>query len=108
MRDADLIGGPYPPPRLRPGDRAICLKRGQVVVAGITDAAIQWPYSEGVGGKRMPVLCGSLVDAVRTESVEAVAHHWGVSRWTVTRWRRLLNVQMFNEGTRKLWAKTHS
>src|SRR5262245_60697576 len=50
-----------------------------------------WP----VGRKRQKgpitrsiVLYGDLVKAVRRESAQAVAHWWGVSNFTVSKWRR--------------------
>jgi hypothetical protein len=46
-----------------------------------------------------------LARAIRTESVEAMAHWWGVSRWTVRRWRHALGVDRFNEGTKARWKE---
>lgn len=103
--DTTLIAGPYRAPRCRVGRTLACLVRGAVIVAGIADAPIPWPYSTGPGQKRLPVLRGDLVRAVRTESVAAVAHHWGVSRWTVRRWRHRLGVPRYNPGTRAAWAR---
>ena len=45
------------------------------------------------------ILCGGLAEAVRCESVSAVAAHWGVAKETVWRWRKALGVPFFNEGT---------
>jgi hypothetical protein len=78
--------------------------RGRVKVAGTTDAPIPWPYSAARGGKRQLVLCGDLARAVRTESAEAVAYHWGITRWTVRDWRRALGVGRATEGTRRRMA----
>lgn len=105
MRDADrykLHHGPYVPPRCRVGDKLPCEYRGrEVVVGGITDAPVQWPYRKGVG-RHSCIVCGDLIRAVQTESEIAVAHHWGVSPATVKNWRRALEVPRTTEGTRRL------
>jgi hypothetical protein len=51
---------------------------------------------------RSLVVSGSLADAVRRESRQAVAHWWGVSGQTVTKWRKALGVPVTNEGTHRL------
>ena len=39
-----LLHGPYTPPPLRRGDKAICLFRdAEVIVTGWSDAPISWP-----------------------------------------------------------------
>ncbi|MBA4189529.1 MAG: hypothetical protein C0467_16195 [Planctomycetaceae bacterium] len=48
------------------------------------------------------MLFGDLVDAVRRESVAAVAYYWGVTAQTVTKWRKALRVGALNEGTTRL------
>jgi hypothetical protein len=105
MADVQLLGGPYRPPRFRVGFPLFCEWRGEVEVMGTTDAPIAWPYSQGERRKRLPVLTGDLVRAVTVESAEAVAFHWGISRWTVRRWRQHLNVPRFNPGTRAAWRR---
>ena len=50
----------------------------------------------------MPILCGDLIRAVRVEAAIAVAHHWGVSLWTVGKWRRALDVPRITNGSRRL------
>jgi hypothetical protein len=106
MPDTDFIGGPYSPPKLRGRTKAFCVVRGDVTVAGWTDAPIRWPYHAGRGGVHCPlVLCGDLVAAIHTESSIAIQHHWGVSRSTVMRWRRLLGVVRFTAGTAALWRR---
>jgi hypothetical protein len=72
-----------------------------VTVGGITDALIQWPCARK-GGLRSPIVCGDLVRAIRTESVLAVAHHWGVCDGTVWKWRLALNVAPMTNGSRRL------
>lgn len=104
MTDVALIAGPYFPPRHR-GRKIYCEWRGDVMIAGITQAPIPWPYSKGCRQKQLPILCGDLIRAVRTESVESIAHHWGVGRSTVRRWRNHLNVPWFNPGTTAVWKR---
>ena len=105
MRDADrykLYFGPYRPPKCRVGDKLPCEYRGrEVVVRGMTDAPIQWPYRKGPGHHSC-IVCGDLIRAVQTESEIAVAHHWGVTPATVKHWRRAMDVPRTTDGTRKL------
>ena len=105
MLDADRLKlhyGPYAPPKCRVGDKLPCEYRGrEMVVGGMTDARIQWPYRKGIG-RPSCIVCGDLIRAVQVESAIAVAHHWGVSTATVKHWRRALDVSRTTEGTRKL------
>ena len=77
----------------------------RVRVDGVTEAPIPWPYHQLPGGKISLVLCGDLVRAVRTESGQAVAAWWGVSRWVVQRWRRTLGVGRMTPGTQAVWRR---
>jgi hypothetical protein len=76
-----------------------------VKVRGIGDAPIPWPSTRRTG-RLSPIVCGELVDAVKVESVHAVAHHWGVRRELVWKWRKALGVAAWNEGSRRLHALT--
>jgi hypothetical protein len=110
MLDADrykLRFGPYRPPRCRVGRWLRCALRGRVKVTGISDAPIQWPQTKRDDGAGRPylIVCGRLVDAIRRESNQAVAHHWGVTPQTVTVWRKALGVPRANEGTSRLQAE---
>jgi hypothetical protein len=79
-----------------------CERRGEEVrVGGLTDAPIQWPYVRRKGPHSL-ILCGDLVRAVKTESVSAVVHHWGVSPSTVHQWRKALDVTKWTIGTTRL------
>jgi hypothetical protein len=49
---------------------------------------------------------GDLVDAVKAESVHAVAHHSGVRRELVWKWRKALGAPTWNEGSRRLHSLT--
>ena len=96
-----LLFGPYRTPRCKIGGTLRCTMRGQVIVAGLTDAPISWPYVPNRGGNGYPplILCGDLVKAVRQESETAVAYWWGVTVQTVWKWRKALNVESQTEGT---------
>lgn len=84
--------GPYRAPRCRVGSALDCEARGRtVVVAGLSDAPIQWPYAKKRGNRSL-ILCGDLIKAVGLEAETAVAHHWGVSTATVRTWRRALGI----------------
>lgn len=96
--------GDYSPPEIERGDWLFCLLRGKVQVGGYTDAPIPWPRLFK-GGKPVHILCGDLVEAIRTESAQAVAYWWGVHPHTVTKWRRALAVERNTPGSRKLHQK---
>ena len=73
-----LLYGPYTPPVVRHGDVVFCEARGDVIVVGVTEAPIPWPVGKR-GRARAPILFGDLVEAVRRESNQVVAHWWGVT-----------------------------
>jgi hypothetical protein len=108
MTDADrfkLLFGPCHTPLFRYGDVVFCERRGDLILCGLTNGPIPWPIGkkrEKRLSARSIVLYGDLVKAVRRESAQAVAHWWGVSKITVTLWRRALDVGPSNEGTRRL------
>jgi hypothetical protein len=102
--------GKYRTPRIRGGSVAVCARRGEVRVVGLSEAPIPWPTGRppkgrGHGGM---VLFAGLADAVRRESVSAVAYWWAVTAQTVTVWRRALGVDEHNEGTTALTSDVHS
>jgi len=78
-----------------------CELRGTVKVGGYSDAPIPWPSALRTGYRSL-ILCGDLVRAVKLESEQAIAYHWQVSKSTVTKWRRVLGVEMWNAGSRRL------
>ena len=101
-----LLHGPYAAPRCHVGGVLSCQFRRRLrKVSGLTDAPVIWPFSQEHGPRSL-ILCGALIQAVRRESVSAVAAHWGVSRNTVWRWRKALNVPCRNEGTQRLYQDT--
>lgn len=73
--------------------------RGFVEIVGVTDARIPWPLGKRHRAKPSPVVFRDLAKAVRNESNQAVAHWWGVSGQTVTKWRKGLDVEPTNRGT---------
>jgi hypothetical protein len=100
-----LIAGPYQAPASEIGSSLVCKRFGRQTVAGYTAAPIPWPYAARQGGKPPLILCGDLVRAIKTETAAAVAHHWGVSRFTVHDWRQVLGVGRYTEGTRRRWQE---
>lgn len=99
-----LLHGPYEPPKATRGDILACEYRGcDVKVGGMSsDIPIQWPTAYKTG-RRSLIVCGDLVRAIRTESEQAVAHHWGVNIVTVWHWRKALGVPRITEGTERLY-----
>jgi hypothetical protein len=113
MKKPKLIGGPYRCPRVKKDQIIACLAHGEVVCAGIREgmlstddgAPLAWPVREfSASNQHALILCADLIRAVKTESAQAVAHYWGVSRWTVSRWRRVLGAGRMTRGTRAVWA----
>jgi hypothetical protein len=99
--------GPYSTPRFKYGTKVQDAMRGTVRVIGLSDAPIPWPVIARGSGNTLP-LYGDLARAVRLESNQAVAHHWGVTGQTVTKWRKALSVAPTNKGTshlRRLYAR---
>lgn len=102
-----LLHGPYVAPAVKRGDALFCEKADrEVKVGGLSDAPIQWPRRLKTGTPSL-ILCGDLIRAVRTESVIAVAHWWGVNAVTVWKWRKALGVPQVNEGTGRLYRDYH-
>src|SRR5262249_2365320 len=96
--------GSYATPAFDYGDVVECARRGDVRIVGLSEAPIPWPIGQTLpkGRARALVLYGALARAVRRESAEAVAYHWGVTAQTVTAWRKALDVGQCNEGTTAL------
>jgi hypothetical protein len=84
--------GPYRQPRYKIGDKLDCDYAGTLRIVAISDAPVQWPLGV-VRGHRIPILCGELVRAVRSESAGDVAAAWGVGSGLVTKWRKALRVK---------------
>src|SRR5687768_5155031 len=97
----ELLHGPYRSPRCRLGRKLFCEIKGWVPVTRLSAGRIPWPVTTHNRGRAFN-LCGDLVKAVRRESAAAVCHWWGVTGQTVSKWRKALGVDQYNEGTRNL------
>jgi hypothetical protein len=51
-------------------------------VCSISDTPIQWPMTRNRGGPAFLFVTRELVRAIRRESNQAVANHWGVTPQT--------------------------
>lgn len=94
-----LYFGPYETPCLPPSRIAKCCMRGRVRVGTWSNGNIPWPRRYRTNSL---ILCRDLVRAVRKESAQAVAWHWGVTLVTVFKWRKALNVPPITAGTRRV------
>jgi hypothetical protein len=90
----------YRTPPFRYGQRAECQARGEVVIVGLTDAPIPWPFGKRVRAKSL-VIYRDLARAVRRESNQTVCRLFGVTPQTVSKWRKALGVPANNPGTRR-------
>ncbi len=114
MTDDDhikLLYGPYQPPRLKVGDRALCLYRdAEVVIYDWSMARIPWPLCyparTRAAGKGL-LVDEELARAVRLESALAVCYWWGISSATVGKWRKIVGADRKNNpGTYRLILAT--
>ena len=80
----------------------VCQLRGTVKIGGYSDAPIPWPR---IWRRRSLVICGDLLRALRTESVYAVTHHWGLSRAIVSYYRQQLSIPRLNPGSYRLFRE---
>lgn len=97
-----LFYGPYEMPRLRYKAWTRCEIRGKVRAGKISGGRLPWPT---VYPTKSLIVCGGLVQALKVESSQAIAYHWGVTVHTVSRWKRLLDVKGTNPGTLRLLEK---
>jgi hypothetical protein len=83
----------------------VCEHQGrELVVAGMTDRRIPWPFARR-SGRRTPIVCGELVRAIRQEAAVATGYRWGVCSDLTMKWRRSLGAQeQTNEGSKRLRA----
>lgn len=102
-----LVGGPYAAPACEPGSSLVCRLRGRQTVGGLTTAPIPWPYAARYcnGHVYSLIVCDDLVRAVKAEGAQAIAHHWGVGRHVVSKWRRALGVGRMTKGTAARWRE---
>jgi hypothetical protein len=103
MNDAarSRLLGTYRTPRFRYDKTVRCEVRGEVTIVRLSDGPIPWPIGKRGRGKSL-VVFKNLARAVRRESELAVVHWWGVSVWTVWKWRKALGVGATTEGASRL------
>lgn len=96
----------YRAPKAKIGDRLRCKFSGtKKTVEGFTRAPVRWPAYVAPSGERLlPIVCGDLVEAIKTESAKAIVEHWGVTPWTVQCWRKALGVRL-TAATFQLWRE---
>lgn len=61
-----------------------------------------WPQCH-IRGRRSLILFEDLARAVKVESLLAIKIAWGVSRFSINKWRKLLEVERVNQGTAARW-----
>lgn len=93
---------PYRAPRRKLGSVLFCELRSEVVFNGLSAGRIAWPTTRKGRARPAYILCGDLVKAVKRESATAICYRWGVSPFTVWKWRQALDVPETNEGTSRL------
>ena len=96
--------GPYSPPQFQYGDTVMDEVRGEVKIVGLSDAKISWPIGKRGRAKSLVVFSG-LAKAVAQESNQAVCHWWGITPQTVTKWRKVFDVEPLNPGSRELFVR---
>lgn len=96
--------GPYETPLFNFGKVVMDEVRGEVKIVGLSAAKIPWPIGKRGRAKSL-VVYGGLADAVRKESNQAVCHWWGITPQTVTKWRKALDVEPLNAGSRELFVR---
>lgn len=77
---------------------------GEVTICNLSAGRIPWPIAKRGRAKSL-VVYGGLADAVRKESNQAVCHRWGITPQTVTKWRKALEVEPLNAGSRELFVR---
>jgi hypothetical protein len=99
-----LLFGPYAAPLFEYGQPMDCAVRGSVIACGLSSGRIPWPIGKRHRGHRgrFLIVTGDLEKAIRRESGIAIRYWWGVSEFTVSKWRRGLAVGRTTEGTRRL------
>ena len=74
-----LLFGPNQTPRFRVGQVVRCEVRGEVRIAGLSEAPISWPVCK-TGKWLVPIVYKGLAKEIRRESELAVAHWWGAGK----------------------------
>lgn len=106
MRDTDRFRllGEYTTPLFEYGEVVFCEWRGDVKIVSLTDAKIPWQVGMRASNKSL-VIFGSLVDALRRVSNQAICHWWGITPQTVSKWRKSLGIPVVTERTRRLFSE---
>lgn len=99
-----LVDGPYIPPILGIGAWLKCELRGDLQVGGYSNALIPWPVA--MGHAKQLVICRDFLRALKTESREAVAFHFGISRGLISELRRKLGIERLTPGSFRLFRRT--
>lgn len=86
----ELLGKNYTLRHCRVGDEIVCAVHGMQVVGGFCGPR-SWPRAK-VSGRPQLIVCDGLLQALKVESQEAIAFHWGVHVRTVANWRRTLGL----------------
>ena len=93
----------YTPPVAKRGDVLHDVIAGDVIVGGFTNGAYPWVYRKDTGSL---ILCGELIDAVKTEAAVDIMAWYNVSGATVFKWRQALGVdRQNNQGTQRLYKE---
>lgn len=97
-----FVAGPYLPPEVGVGQTVECARYGAVRIVGWSQGPLPWPQCH-IKGPRSLILFEDLARAVRIESAVAVAIAWGVSGYSVNKWRKSLGVERANAGAVARW-----
>ncbi len=98
-----FVDGPYLPPIVGIGGWIKCELRGELQVGGYSNALIPWPIA--VGKAKQLVICGDFLRALKTESREAVAFHFGLSRALISQLRSKLGIERYTAGSYRLFRR---
>lgn len=80
-----------------------CAIHGRLKIGGYTNTLIPWPVSVAKPTQR--IICGDLLEALKTESRAAIVFHFGLSRGFGSELRRRLHIPRFNAGSYRLFLR---
>ena len=82
------------PPKVQVGDKIQCeARKAGAIVTKFSEGSISWPMGRMVGckkGRPGMIICGALVNELRTKSASATAEKLGVTIMTVLKWQTQL------------------
>lgn len=93
--------GPYRTPKFRHGAKVYDEARSEITIVGLSNGRIPWPIGK-FGRAKTLIVYKDLEKAVMRESAQAVAHWWGVTGQTISKWRRVLGAPRMTEGELRL------